>query len=262
MENKVLLILVDGMRPDSLARCGDDRMEKFFLRGTHCLHARTTFPPVTLPCHMSLFHSVDTGRHGTTTNVYMPQVRPINGLIEVLAAAKKKCAFFYTWEQLRDLCTPGGHLEYSWFCRQYTDTVAALEKRETAAAKAYIAEERPDFVFLYLGGTDTWGHRKGWMSPEYLDAVRNACECIHDICADLPAEYTVIVTADHGGHDRTHGEDIPEDMQIPVTVHGSRFPAEHALDHCDIRDLAPTITDILNVEPDEEWEGTSILQQL
>ena len=261
MENKVLLILVDGMRPDSIAAGGGATFEEFFKTGTYCLQARTTFPPVTLPCHMSLFHSVDAGRHGTTTNVYVPQVRPVNGLIEVLAAAKKKTAFFYTWEQLRDLCTPGGHLDFSWFWRQRTETVSDLEKRETALAKAYIAEEKPDFVFLYLGGADTWGHRKGWMSPEYLDSVKNASECILDICASLPEEYTVIVTADHGGHDRTHGEDIPEDMTIPVTVHGSRFPAGKELAHCDIRDLAPTIVDILGVEPDEEWEGTSLLKQ-
>ena len=262
MENKVLLILVDGMRPDSLSRCGGGRMEQFFRDGTYCLNTQTTFPPVTLPCHMSLFHSVDAGRHGTTTNVYMPQVRPVNGLIEVLAAAKKKCAFFYTWEQLRDLCTPDKHLEFSWFRRQYTETVSALEKKETQAAKDFIADETPDFVFLYLGGADCWGHRCGWMSEEYLASVQNAWECIEDICAALPQEYTVIVTADHGGHERTHGEDIPEDMTIPVTIHGARFPAGKELERCDIRDLAPTIVDILGVEPDEEWEGASVLRKL
>ena len=262
MANKVLLILVDGMRPDSLALCGDDRMEQFFRAGTHCLTSQTTFPPVTLPCHMSLFHSVDAGRHGTTTNVYMPQVRPINGLIEVLSNAGKKCAFFYTWEQLRDLCTPGKHLHFSWFYRQTTETVAALEKKETRIAAEYIAEENPDFVFLYLGGVDCWGHRCGWMSEEYLAAVKNASECIHDICATRPEDYTVIVTADHGGHDRTHGEDIPEDMQVPVTFHGPNFPQGKELASCDIRDLAPTIVELLGLEPDEDWEGTSVLQKI
>jgi bisphosphoglycerate-independent phosphoglycerate mutase (AlkP superfamily) len=92
--------------------------------------------------------------------------------------------------------------------------------------------------------------------------VKNAWECIHDICADLPAEYSVIVTADHGGHDRTHGENIPEDMSIPVTFHGAQFPAGKELEACDIRDLAPTIVDILGVDPDEEWEGTSVLRKI
>ncbi len=56
--------------------------------------AQTVTPSVTLPCHMSLFHSVTPQRHGTTTNTYAPQVRPVRGLCEVLAAAGKRCAFF------------------------------------------------------------------------------------------------------------------------------------------------------------------------
>lgn len=261
MANKVLLILVDGMRPDSILACGDSGLEKFFKSGAYCLQAKTTFPPVTLPCHMSLFHSVDPGRHGTTTNVHVPQARPINGLIEVLETAHKTKGFVYTWEQLRDLCTPGNHLDFSWFSRQNTETISALEHKATAVAKTYIQEERPDFLFLYLGGADAWGHKCGWMSQEYMDSVRNAWECIQEICADLPEEYTVIVTADHGGHDRNHGDDIPEDMTIPVVFRGNLFPESRELERFDIRDFAPTIVDILGVEPDSEWEGRSIFSK-
>lgn len=64
---KTLLILCHGMRPDSIENSP-------------------------LPCHMSLFHSVDPGRHGITTNIYMPQVRPVMGLCEVLNQSGKKCA--------------------------------------------------------------------------------------------------------------------------------------------------------------------------
>lgn len=262
MEKKVLLILVDGMRPDSIPLCGDKDFEAFFKAGTYCMETQTTFPPVTLPCHMSLFHSVDARRHGTTTNVYAPQVRPVKGLVEVLAAAKKKAGFVYTWEELRDCCTPGKHLEYSWFRRQHLETIVELEHEATEVAKNYIKKHAPDFLFLYLGGTDEWGHKKGWMSREYLDSVRNAWDCIRDICADLPEEYTVIVTADHGGHDRVHGENIPEDMTIPVTIHGADFPVGKVLERCDIRDLAPTIVEVLGLEPDDEWEGTSILRRV
>ena len=36
MANKVLLILVDGMRPDSIPLCGDPSFEEFFKSGTVC----------------------------------------------------------------------------------------------------------------------------------------------------------------------------------------------------------------------------------
>lgn len=258
MKKKVLLILVDGMRPDSIDLCGDSAFGAFFREGTYCLQATTTFPPVTLPCHVSLFHSVDPGRHGTTTNTYMPQVRPVNGLVEVLRSSGKTSAFFYTWEQLRDLSRPG-QLEYSYFIRQYTETVSQLEQQLTRAALDLLRESAPDFLFLYLGGADSWGHRKGWMSPEYLDSVRNAWECIRTVSKELPEEYTLMITADHGGHGRSHGEDIPEDMLIPVSIHGPDFPRGKQLEHFDIRDFAPTIAAALGVAPDPEWEGTSLL---
>lgn len=261
MAEKVLLILVDGMRPDSIPLCGDPAFETFFKDGTYCMEGVTAFPSVTLPCHVSLFHSVLPDRHGTVTNDYAPQVRPINGIVEVLAAAKKNSAVLYTWEQLRDLWRPG-KLEYSVFIHQHTENIKVQEKEITESAKKLIRDQAPDFVFLYLGGADCWGHKKGWMSEEYLDLVHHAWDRIQDVMKDLPEEYTVMVTADHGGHDRVHGENIPEDMTIPVTIHGKRFPRGKQLAHFDIRDFAPTIVDIMGLEPDEEWEGRSVLDYL
>ena len=75
---RVLLILVDGMRPDSLTDI--QKAQGIIKKSLYTMEAQTVMPSVTLPCHMSLFHSVDPSRHGTTTNTYAPQVRPINGL--------------------------------------------------------------------------------------------------------------------------------------------------------------------------------------
>ena len=90
----VLLILVDGMRPDALP--GSPAAERLMAESSYALDAGTVFPSVTLPCHMSLFHSVDPSRHGTTTNVYAPQVRPVEGLFEVLKRNDLHSAMFYS----------------------------------------------------------------------------------------------------------------------------------------------------------------------
>lgn len=259
MQDKVLLIVVDGMRPDSIHLCDDGAFEAFYRNGTYCMKTSTVFPPVTLPCHMSLFHSVDPDRHGVFTNVFVPQNHPIEGMTELLYAAGKRTAFFYTWEQLRDLTVAGKSLHYSWFLHQRTEDFPVLEQNETREAKKYIQEYAPDFVFLYLGGTDEVGHKYGWMSKPYLREVGDAAACITDICASLPKEYSVIVTADHGGHGRNHGENIPEDMKIPVTFRGPRFAPGKELEKLNIKDIAPTIMDLLGVEPSPDWEGVSIL---
>ena len=260
MSEKVLLILVDGMRSDAITACGIPEFKRFYQEGTYSFHAKTVFPPVTLPCHMSLFHSVTPQKHGVLTNTIVPQNYPVDGLVERLAAAGKRTAFFYMWEQLRDLCTAGNHLSYSWFMswRAYCKD-EKLDWRATREAESHIQEFAPDFVFLYLGETDEYGHKYGWMSPEYLNCVRHAYTCIHHICATLPKDYHVIVTADHGGHGRDHGEDVPEDMTIPIVFRGRRFPAGESARPLHILDIAPTILDILGLEPCDGWEGRSVL---
>ena len=252
---KVLMILVDGMRPDSLVDI--PQAQKVMGNSAVCLNAATVMPSMTLPCHMSLFHSVDPSRHGTATNTYAPQVRPVRGLCEVLRSGGKSCAFFYDWEQLRDLTRPGD-LDFSYFAKGEKFGYAVTDRMVTDSAIAYLGEHRPDFAFLYLGDCDEEGHRYGWMSEKYLEAIRRSWEHIDRVLDTLPAEYAVILLADHGGHDRIHGTDTPEDMTIPVMIMGGGFTPGEITGDVSILDLAPTVVHLLGIERDRDWEGRNL----
>ena len=82
---------------------------------------------------------------------------------------------------------------------------------------------------------------------------------IEKLMNELGDEYTYIITADHGGHDRTHGTDMPEDMLIPVIIKGKDFDPEKVLENVNIMDIAPTVANLLGVQPDGEWEGKSLI---
>lgn len=255
MSEKVILVLVDGMRPDGMLTCGHPFAEELVSLSAHALDAQTVMPSVTLPCHMSLFHSVDPGRHGIVTNLYVPQVRPIAGLFDQLDLYGKKCAFFFTWEELRDLSRPD-HLHTALCFNQHK--ASDTDTRITEAAIRYIREEEPDFIFIYLGETDeVGGHDCGWMSEQYLRSVNKAIGCIEKIYRSMPEGYTLITTADHGGHDRAHGTDLPEDMTIPICFCGPRFAPGTALEGVSIKDIAPTVAALLGVPAVKEWEGTA-----
>ena len=253
---KAIVILVDGMRPDAIAEhpLAKNMMEK----ASYTLSGRTVFPSVTLPCHMSLFHSVDPDRHGTTTNVYMPQVRPVDGICETLKRSKKHCASFYNWEQLRDLSRPG-NLSFSYCCSGKQFGWEQTNQMVTDNAIAYISENAPDFAFVYLAWTDEAGHATGWMNEEYMRAIDSSWESIQRIRNAFNEEYTIIVTADHGGHDRTHGTMMPEDMTIPMFFEGEAFEAGKVLEDVSIKDIAPTVVALLGAETPEEWEGKSLV---
>ena len=66
-------------------------------------------------------------------------------------------------------------------------------------------------------------------------------------------------TADHGGHDRTHGTDSPEDMTIPFIIKGKDFKAGEKLENVSIKDIAPTVAKLLDIAPDQAWEGKSLV---
>ena len=255
--NKVQLILVDGMRPQAMEACGNPYVKELLESSLVSMHARAVMPSCTLPCHMSLFHSVDPNRHGIVTNTYMPQVRPIRGLFEVLHAQNKKTAMFYDWEELRDLARPGNLARAAFFSGKI-DGFEQTQAKVFEASKKAMAEEDLDFTFTYFGWTDMAGHGQGWMGSEYLRAVRDAFDRIRELIACAPADCVTIITADHGGHDRTHGTEMEEDMQIPVIVHGAGVRG--ILDReVSIKDLAPTITKLLDCQPDPEWEGVSLV---
>ena len=252
---KVLMVLVDGMRSDSLAACGNPFVEKLKEKSIFTLSGTTVMPSVTLPCHMSLFHSVVPERHGILTNTYVPQVRPVNGLFETLHADGKKCAMFYNWDELRDLARPGA-LALSYFISE--SIYEEADHRVTDECIRYLMTDRPDFAFLYLGQADCVGHDHGWMGKDYLEAVNSSFSEIERLISILDDEYTVIVTADHGGYDRNHGSDRPEDMTISVFFYNKNLSGPSDAGIVNIIDFAPTIAALLGVAPDAQWEGKEL----
>lgn len=258
MSEKVLMILVDGMRPDSLEKSGHSFIEEMKAKGSYSLEAQTVMPSVTLPCHMSLFHSVPPERHGILENTYTAQVRPILGLCEQLRANQKTSAFFHNWSELRDLTRPGS-LDHCCFLSGDRLTYEATNKMLTDNAIEYINSQSPDFTFLYLGHVDEVGHRYGWMSEEYIQSVYDSWVCIEKAVSSVPEDYTIIVLADHGGHDRGHGTNMPEDMTIPVLMKGKSFAPGKIIPNANIIDIAPTITSLLGVQSNKDWEGKSLV---
>lgn len=251
---KVVLILLDGMRPDCLDRV--PKAKELMEKSVYTLDAKTVFPSVTLPCHVSLFHSVPPERHGTVTNVYTPQVRPVTGLFELLSKNKKKCAMFYDWEELRDLGRPGS-LRYSVY-RWLKDGEEDSGTLSTDDAINCLKSGKIDFCFLYLGLPDGYGHGHGWMTDKYIEGLRVQWENVARVIDELGDDYHYIITSDHGGHERSHGSDMPEDMLIPVFALGEKLK-DAKLENVNIMDIAPTIAKLFDIEPDSDWEGKSFI---
>lgn len=253
MENKVLLVLIDGLRPDGLANSTHPFLKNFKRECTYTEEGNSVFPSVTLPCHMSIFHSVNPDRHGVMDNIYIRPVHRVVGLFDLLANNKKDCFFFYTWEELRDIGRPGSLVQQE-FC-SYNRYGAQADCRMCDRTIEALKNEQPDFMFYYTGNTDEVAHKYGWMSQEYYEAIDLASKNIERIVEVLPANYTLIICADHGGHGRSHGTTMPEDMIIPIMFYGLPWEKDKKISNMGLLDIAPTVASLLGCEPDPGWEG-------
>ena len=68
----------------------------------------------------------------------------------------------------------------------------------------------------------------------------------------------MVETDEKGGHDRSHGTDMPEDMTVPF-FYGKEFEAGKEIDGISLLDIAPTIASIMSISPEPELEGKSII---
>ena len=185
-------------------------------------------------------------------------VRPLNGLFEQVKQFGGVGAMYYGWEPLRDIARPAS-LKFAGYINAYTEESSDTALTDMALSR--IRESRPDLVFLYMVETDEkGGHDNGWMTQAYLDVIHKAIDNVRRVVEEFGDEYTIIVTADHGGHDRAHGTEMPEDMTIPQFYLGKRFTPGKVLEDVSILDLAPTAADVIGIPAAQEWEGKSLAE--
>lgn len=149
----VVLITIDGVRPDAIQQVNTPTFDKLVTEGSYTFNAQSLIPTMTLPCHMSMFHSVPSTRHGVLTNDYSPMVRPISGLFEQIRKTNKTSTSLYTWDTLRDLAQPL-QVSYTYHIEVDFDNLRDSDKRLLDVAVPLIAASTYDFSsFIWIPPT-------------------------------------------------------------------------------------------------------------
>ena len=130
--------------------------------------------------------------------------------------------------------------------------------RFTAAlALEYLRATRPRFLFVGLGDTDEFAHRRVYRG--YLEALRAADRFAGELFATLDGmgrygeETTVFFTADHGRADDFAAHGPPESGRVWLLAGGGAIPAlglVHATEKHHLADVAPTIRALLDLPPE------------
>jgi predicted AlkP superfamily pyrophosphatase or phosphodiesterase len=216
----VLIISIDGLRPDSLSVERTPNILDMAGRGTACWQAQTTFPPITLPSHASMLTGYLPATHGLTWGDYQPArgMSRVPTIFSYARAAGLRTAMVVGKDKLNHLRLDGSLDSYE-LVGGGDDNVANYAVVQITAGA--------DLLLAHLPDVDVSGHSAGWMSDRYLQQVIEADRAVGRLLRALPPHATVILTADHGGLGPTHGMDRAADMTIPWIIMGPDIVENH-----------------------------------
>lgn len=236
----VLIISEDGMPGGALDKKQLKWHEYLKKNGAFTTRALTIREASTLPAHASMLSGYHPSVHGLTWNNW----RPKKGYIKtksIFARARESgmtTAFFTGKSKLRHIVPPGTVGMYErpgYYCKKVAEEAAE-----------YLVSDRPELAFVHFSDADELGHSKGWYSRQQWKAMEETDRCLGILFealdkAGLAQDTLIIVSADHGGHNKVHSGGKLVDREIPWMAMGPGVrPGFHMTENVSTLDTAAT----------------------
>jgi hypothetical protein len=257
-KKRVIIISIDGLRPDAIELAPMPNLMELIKSGAYSLTAQTIFPSATLPSHASMLTGLCPKKHGVDWNDYIPQRGIAQGIdiFDIAQEAGMQTVMFAGKEKIQQVTAASS-----------LDTFVWVNDRDKVLMDTLLADFPMDFdlLFIHLATTDDMGHVYGWLSPEQLSVVYRADEALGALLAALDErglrdQTLLIITADHGGHNKRHGTRQPVDMSIPWIAAGRGVAPKQLETAVHTMDTAATVAYSLGLPIPAEWDGTPILE--
>ena len=261
---KVVLVVIDGLRPEAITRDGMPNLHAIMRGGWQACDALTVRPSVTVAALSSLATGVSPVVHGFTSAAAAPVGR-ITALRPLpLELRRLGVETTVVLPQLGGAARwlAGALLRLGGVTRMLSAPPAPGQLVNTAVRQVNGNPVR-EFVVLYLNDADLAGHAWGWMSPPYLQAAAAIDRALLPLVplAQQP-DTLLIITADHGGggvlpqdHDHPH----PVNDRIPLILAGGRvMPGLMTTEPVRLLDIPPTVINGFGGSAPAEYEGRAI----
>lgn len=103
---RVVLVSIDGLRPDAIEKAGATNLRKLIERGAFCPAAETIRPSITLPSHTSMVTGLDFHRHGVVWNNYRPGHIDHPTVFSVVSRSGGQTAMLFSKDKFHYLADP------------------------------------------------------------------------------------------------------------------------------------------------------------
>lgn len=255
---RVIILSIDGLRPDAIEMTPMQNLLTLMKSSAYSLTAQTIYPSATLPSHSSMLTGLCPKKHGVDWNDYLPERGIAQGvdLFDLAHAAGLETVMYVGKEKLQQVTDAASIDRFVW-----------INDRDKVVMENLLADFPQDFgvLFIHFATTDDMGHVYGWLSPEQLSVTYRADEALGELLKALDErgirdETLLIITADHGGHEKTHGSSMPEDMTIPWIASGLGIQPKQLTTNIQTMDTAATAAYALGLPIPAEWDGIPVYE--
>lgn len=255
-EKKVLIIGIDGCRPDALLAAQTPNLDKLWQNGAYSFMAKTDIISSSGPCWTAMLTGVWHLKHKVLSNDYKnPDLAHyphfFHRIKEELPSLR--CYSVANWGPIHKILQEGD----ADYLSTATNDVNVAKKVEELLIK-----EEVDVMFVQLDEVDGAGHRHDYSvhSPRYLKAIERSDKQLGQMVQALTQrpEYTgedwlILVSTDHGGSDFGHGKDIPEHTTVFYIASGPGVAMGEIEKEVAVVDVAVTALHHLGIEARESW---------
>lgn len=221
---RVCVISIDGLRPDRALLADMPNLRSLIKTGAYTFWAKTTPLAITLPSHVSMLTGVTPWKHGIEWNRDLPFSEPVYPAVPTIFELARRAGYttaVVTGKSKFSALNKPGALTYAAI-----PTEAVTSNKEVVAAAVRVIEEhKPQLLFVHFPEVDSFGHAKGWGSPEQFAAIERTDSALGEVLAAMDRagvrqSTLIILSADHGGAGRGHGPDDPRSRFIPWIASG------------------------------------------
>jgi arylsulfatase A-like enzyme len=250
---RVIVMSLDGARPDALVLAETPNIQALARRGAVTWQGTTTYPSVTMIAHASMLTGLDIAGHGVDDNDNSHPCPPIESptFLTLAQGAGYQTAMVVGKEK---------------FCRfNQSDamdyTFARAGDGSVVDRVIELLDADYQVIFVHLPNPDYFGHLTNWMSDTYIYELSNTDYQVGRILTALEDRALtdttlVILTADHGGTGNSHGQNIPEHINIPWMIAGPGVsPGINLTEAVSVMDTAPTVLWALDIAIPENTVG-------
>lgn len=258
--DRVIIIGVDAAGT-KFRQADTPNFDRIFSGGVITDDARSTLPTVSAPSWGAVFYGVPAIVHGTSNTIaesYSKTNELYDSIFKITRKAypRAKVASFAKWTAInRGLIEQDCGIYLFPEDKKSTSTNQIIQK-----AAAYLENNDPRLMFVYIGDLDSALHKYGYGSQPYMEkasAVDARIGILYDALEKkgLLENTLILFVTDHGGNGTTHGGDSDDETRVTFAAAGPRLETNGSVEDMELQDVAAIVLYALGIEQPENQTG-------